>query len=125
MIIVLDRQTNGAAPAAVTDILQANSTISPRSLSNRKRFKILWDKFFLLGGVLNGAGTGSQLPCQENFKIYMKFKKPIIEEFNTGVAGTVADIASNSIYLLSFSNQGAGATDAFIDYYTRFRFTDM
>lgn len=58
-LILLDRQCNGAAPAAVTDFLLAQSSTAPRQLANRKRFKILFDKSFRLGGVLNGAGTGA------------------------------------------------------------------
>lgn len=124
-LLVLDKQTNGAAPTAITDILQANNVLSPRNLGNRRRFKILWDKLFMLGGVLNGAGTGSSVPEQKVFKSYIKFRRPIIEEFNTGNAGDVTDITSNSIYLLLVGNIAAGATDANLTYYIRMRYTDM
>lgn len=124
-ILVQDKQANNTAVTAITDILETNSSMSPRSLPNRKRFKILWDKFFLLGGVLNGAGTGSSIPEQKLFKSYIKFRRPIIEDFNTSALGTIAAITSNAIYLVCLGNIAAGNTDANLTYYIRFRYTDM
>lgn len=124
-IIVQDRQTNTAVIGNITDVLEANNCMAPRSLPNRHRFKILWDKFFLLGGVLNGAGTGSSIPEQKLFKSYIKFRKPIPMHFNQGEDANVASITSNSIYLVLLGNIAAGATDANLTYYIRVRYTDM
>ena len=113
---------SGSKIGAITDVLQANNTMSPRSLPNRKRFKILWDKFFLLGGVLNGAGTGSAIPEQKLFKSYIKFRRPIFTDFNAGEDALIGSITSNSIYLVLLGNIAAGATDANLTYYIRVRY---
>lgn len=122
--LVLDRQLNGAAPGAYTDIFLATSVTAPRSLANRRRFKILWDRAFPMGSNLNAGGTPSTLPNMRMFKSYIKFKRPIIEEFNTGVAGTVADIATNSLYLVTYGTEIAGNMDTNMAGYTRIRYTD-
>ena len=124
-IIVQDRQANAEVIGSITDVLQANNSMSPRSLPNRKRFKILWDKFFLVGGVLNGAGTGSNIPEQKLFKSYIKFKRPIFTDFNAGEDALIGSITSNAIYLVLLGNIAAGATDANLTYYIRVRYTDM
>lgn len=123
--IVLDRQPNGAAPGNYTDIFLASSVTSPRSLANRKRFRILWDKALPMGSNLNAATTPSTLPNMRIFKAYMKFRRPIVEEFNSGVAGTVADIATNSLYLVTFGTEVAGNTDVNMAGYIRIRYTDV
>lgn len=124
-ILVLDRQPNGAVIAAVTDLLLAQSISAPRSLANRKRFKILWDKSYAMGGNLNAAGTPSTLPNMRLAKLYMKMRRPIRTEYNAGNAGTVADIATNSLYLVVFGTEAAGNTDVSLAGFARIRYTDM
>ena len=123
-MIVLDRQANGVAPT-LAQILLAASTTAPRNLANRKRFKIITDKAYHIGGVLNGAGTGASVPNCRYFKKYLKFRRPITTEYNTGVAGTIADIATNSIYLMALGTSGVGDTDASLAGYIRMRYTDV
>lgn len=124
-LLLLDRQANGAAPAAVTDFLVGQSTTAPRQLANRKRFKLIRDNTFPMGGVLNGAGTGSAEPSDRYEKDYVKFKRPLIVEYNAGVAGTIADIASNSLFFVTFGTEVAGNTDVGCTGYIRIRYTDM
>lgn len=124
VIIALDRQPNAAAPV-IGDLLIGTSVTAPRNLNNRKRFKILMDKPYAMGGILNGAGTGSQTPNLRMLKKYIKFKRPIVTEYNTGNAGTVADIASNSLYLFTLGTEVAGNTDTNMLGYIRIRYTDM
>lgn len=119
--IVLDRQANGAAPAAITDILTANSVIALRNLENRKRFKIIVDKAFPMGATSVSTGT----VCSRMYKVYIKFRRPILVEFNNGVAGTIADIVSNAIHFCTLGNVVAGNTDANLQTTVRLRYTDM
>lgn len=119
--IVLDRQANGAAPAAITDILSANSVTSLRNLENRKRFKIIVDKAFPMGATSVSTGTVTS----RMYKVYIKFRRPILVEFNNGVAGTIADIVSNSLHLCTLGNVVAGNTDANLITTVRLRYTDM
>jgi len=119
-MIVLDRQSNGVAPTAITDILQTNSVTSPRSLTQRKRFKIIWDRLFAIGAATN-SGTAQTRTIDK----YIKFKRPIVAEYNAGVAGTIADISANSLWLVFFATQPSGATDSLGPSYVRIRYTDM
>jgi len=98
IMLVYDRQTNGAVPA-LADIIQstdqaaANSTtiLSGMNLNNRDRFTILMDK--VLGG------TGGDLK-NHGFK---KFKKISVNTtFNQLNGGNVGDIQTGSLYLLTF-----------------------
>lgn len=116
-LVVLDRQANGAVPAAATDILSTNNVVGMRALTNRKRFKIILDQTYQLGPFL---GDDSQ----SHFHHYLKFRRPVKEEFNVGNAGNVADIATNSMYLLVLGTEAPGNTDALYAMDVRLRFTD-
>lgn len=114
VLIVLDKQANGAAPA-ITDILVTNNVSAPRNLNNSKRFKILMDKRF----YLNAAGEAGTA------KIWKKYKKLLIPvQFNNGTAGTVADIITNSLYLVTLGNVAAGGSAGSTQGYIRLRFTE-
>lgn len=115
--VVLDRQANGAAPTYV-GIMSTNNVWGFRNLENRKRFKLLIDKQHLLNATAE-PGSG------RHYKIYMKFRRPIIVEFNNGVAGTIADIISNSLYLYGCGTEAVGSTASALYGYCRIRYTDM
>lgn len=114
VICVYDRQTNGAAPA-ITDVLTSNSTTSARNLENRRRFKILMDKVF----ALSAAGQSGE---QQEFRFYRRLRHPVT--FNAGDAGTVADIASGSLYILTLGENAPGATAGSTTMVSRVRFQD-
>lgn len=115
--LFLDRQTNGVAPAIGQQLL-ANNVYAPRSLIARKRFKILMDKTY----NINAVGESGSF---RTFKAYMKFRRPIVMEFNAGTAGTVADIVSNSLFFYVVGSVAAGATAGLTYGYVRIRYTDM
>lgn len=121
LTFVVDKQSNGAAPAALTDIYHAAQPHALRNLANRKRFYFLWDKYI----GLSGAASGSAGNNMRTFQVYIKFKRPIIVDYNTGVAGTVADISTNAIYFVTNGSVVAGGTDAQATGFARIRFTDM
>lgn len=117
VLLFVDRQANGAAPTLGSQ-LSANSILGLRSLVNRKRFKILWDKTCHLNAT---AEPGSMV-----FRTaYLKFRSPVVMEFNAGVAGTIADIVSNSIYIYTVGSLVAGATAGGVEGTCRIRYTDM
>lgn len=117
-LVLLDRQANGAAPAALTDFLAAGNTKGLRNLANRRRFKIIRDKRY----YLNASGEPGSA---REFNLYMKFRRPLMVEYNAGVAGTVADIVSNALYLVLIGQFSPGATAGMIQGYARIRYTDM
>lgn len=114
LIIVRDRQPNGAAPA-YNDVMTAVSTFALPSLNNQKRFIILWDRTFQLNA---SAEAFSQIPFA--VEIPLDFKV----QFNAGTAGTVADINTNALFLLAIGTEASGTTDGILNGYLRVRYTD-
>lgn len=98
-MILLDKQPNGAIPA-LTDILDPPAIWGGRDLDNRKRFKIMLDK------VRYSASVGGD-PSRIYVHTYMKLRRPIVTDYNTGTSGTVADISTNSIVMILFGDNAA------------------
>nr|QXP07655.1 MAG: putative capsid protein [Arizlama virus] len=92
-LVVCDRQTNATA-LTVLQVLDAISTISNKNLTNRKRFKIYYDK---RRSVAPTGNEGSVIPVNK----YIKFRRPITVDYNTADNGTVADITTNSLYMIT------------------------
>ena len=114
LLIVYDRQSNGAAPS-VADVLGSANVLYPRNLENRRRFKVLYDRFF----QLNGSGEAGS---EKVFKFYRRLRHPMV--FNSGNAGTVADITSGSVYAVICGSVAAGATAGNINGRVRLRYED-
>jgi len=123
-ILFVDMQPNGAAPA-VTDVLTSASSVAHLNANNRDRFKVLWDKQATMGPMAVVGATGVSLIDKASFPI-KKFKKVRQEViFNAGNAGTIADINTGALYLLSIANIAAGVgTDSIAAITTRVRFSD-
>lgn len=119
LVIVLDRQANGAAPTAV-QVFSADDISSPMNLDFSRRFKVLVDVKHD-GISLNGNETA----YIHGFRDFSKNKTGgIVVEYKNASAGDITDIESNSVYSFVFSNGGftvAAPTQAL---YTRIRFTD-
>ena len=114
ILIVYDRQPNGALPAA-TDVLTSNTMMAVQNLDNRDRFIILADIFPYaqdesLAGEINGAPM-----C------YKRYIKCNLETVYGGNAGTIADINSGSIIMMTNCNGGTVANESGIQ---RIRFVD-
>jgi len=104
MMIVYDKQTNGAAltPAQVLlAVGSANAPVMPKNLEYRDRFSILRDMKF---GLASAELTDYQ-PAPKVVKVYQSIVLPTT--FNAGDAGTVADITTGSLYALFISDQAA------------------
>lgn len=113
LMIVMDKQTNAVACGA-TDVLLADAICSPNNLSNGRRFVTLMDK--TIDGI---AAAGPQSAHLEFYK-----KTSLEVQYNTGNAGTVADIQSGSLYLFVWSSGGLGVASPSGQYYSRIRFED-
>lgn len=114
VLIVYDRQTNGAAIAA-TDVLTSNTIMGIQNLDNRDRFIILADIFPFsqdenLGAVIAGV------PCS-----YKRYIKCNLETIYGGNAGTFADINSGAIWMMTNCNGGTVSGETGIQ---RIRFVD-
>jgi len=111
LLIVYDKQTNGATPATV-DIESVDAIRSPMNLNNNERFIIVADETY---EPVNGATTAIY------GKGYRKLNLPV--EFNAGSAGTVADITKGALFALAWQN-GSMVTMTLNQLYTRVRYTD-
>jgi len=94
ILIVRDLQPNGTA-LAITDVLDAVTPWSQYNLSNQHRFVILSDKQYYL---CNAAESGSGVVVKETIPVNS------LVQYNSGTAGTVADIATNSLYYIALGN---------------------
>lgn len=67
-------------------------------------------------------GLSTAGPGANSFEFYRKLGLNV--EFNTGTAGTVADIASGSVYALVYQNGNLITADPTNRLFVRIRFTD-
>lgn len=117
MSIIVDRQANGVTPT-VGSHLTSNTPVGLRDLAYRSRYKTLFDRVW----TMNASGEPGSF---RNMHVYLKFRRPIVVEYNTGNAGTVADITTNAIYFYRVGTQAAGGTAGSSNSTCRIRFTDM
>lgn len=113
LLVVYDKQPNAASPAAV-DILTADNISSPNNLSNSRRFVTIFDD------VIECIGTGG--PQADYQVLYKKLNLDV--EFNTGSTGTISDITTGSLIMLTYTNGNIGVASPIGNIYTRVRFTD-
>lgn len=110
ILVVMDKQAN-AATFAVGDLLNATTVTSMFTIGNQMRFSVLYDESYAMN--INGNFCFVErklLNCQSH------------TEYNTGNAGTVADINTNSIYLIHFTDQATNTP--LISFYSRYWFVD-
>jgi len=114
VLLVQDRQPNGAAPA-ITDVLTAVSPNALPNLINQARFHIWEDRRV----YLNASAEPS------SGKVWsFDFPLSIRTHYNDGVAGTVADIVTNSLYVMVMGNLVAGVTAGVTTINVRVRYSD-
>ncbi len=126
VVVVWDKQTNGAllAPANVFDTIGSTVDVnSVKNLQHSARFTVLKDKTFRMplsmggqneGGVNSFAHGGMRIP----FKMGGKFNPPIRVN-HTGTTNVIASVADNSIHVIGT----AGAVTVLLSYRSRVRFT--
>jgi len=102
LMVVLDKQCNGAA-ALATDVMNTNHILAYRNLDNSDRFVVLYDKThrytpsaLASAGNLRYAGPGIQ-------SVYRKCNIPIVYD-NTANTGVIATMRSNNILLIGWIN---------------------
>lgn len=120
MMVILDKQSNATA-LQMGDVLVLNSTNgticdteSMRRLENRKRFKIMLDKQYC---------SSSDWQAIIRRKYYLRFKKPLVVQYNAVSGGNYGDVVSNNIYLVFWSS-GSAADAPNVNFMSRLRYTD-
>lgn len=104
VLVVYDTQTNGTALTSGDLVgdpppIVASSVYKHIEYQNRRRFIVLRDEILLLGPTAQFERT---LIADWDLRIDM----PVI--YNSGNAGTVADISMGSLYVVSWSTAAAG-----------------
>lgn len=132
IVIVYDAQPNGALPV-VSDIFQnansaaATNNLANINLNNRQRFTILRDMEVYLPSVTNTAGVltnrGNEDYIKQSFLIDEFIKLRGMETvYNSVDGGTIADITSGSLLLVTFANNAS--EDWAFQFGTRLRYYD-
>lgn len=110
VIVVVDKQTNATAMVSA-DLLVQDTVISPYTFASQQRFIPLYDETFALPSSGQSCITKMTGPNTNQHVTY-----------NTSNNGTVADITSNSCYLILLSDQSVNTPT--ISYYYRLWFVD-
>jgi len=123
VMVVFDRQTNGALPT-ISAILQNATSLTFNNLNNRERFVTLMDKCFALGPYSTTA-TQTISPANGSFTFVNIFKRlpPNTETIFGGSGDTIADIMTGGLFLVTIGDMATG--DSWVmQTATRVRFTD-
>lgn len=125
LIVFIDLQPNGAAPA-VTDLLNEAVPSSHLNPNNRDRFKVIKDKTFVFEPfTFSTTATQSVAAWNRTIHDIKIYKKCNIETiFNATNGGTIGDINSGAVYMFWIGSTVAGALDANAILSARVRFDD-
>lgn len=123
--LVWDTQTNGAQLVA-TDVMDGgltDDTLAFRNLQHTKRFRVIWDKSFVIkltGQTNEGAANlfANGITTTPIYRFNKHFKKPVpvICSLTTAV---VAAISDNSFHIIGVASE----TNALLNMQVRVRFT--
>lgn len=134
--VVYDKQVNGTA-YALADLLQscdrsgttATNTFASVNMSNSKRFKILRHTFMKIECP---AGVSANQPAQESTDFHKVQTvdwyiplKGLDTQYNTGTAGTIADIQTGALFVMVLGANSAANTQYSLQYNARLRFQDL
>ncbi len=125
LMLVQDTQCNGAAPAVsgIGGVLESADWRSFNNLSNKGRYKVLWDRRFTLNTTAGaGNGTANDMSgMRQAFAFYKKCHIPL--EFS-GVAdpAAITELRTNNIFCILILNNGSALTQMQSKF--RFRFSD-
>lgn len=114
ILIVYDKQTNGATPA-ITDVLIGNDFNAPMNLDNADRFIVLMDEIT------------DPVSVQNNYSVAKtRYKKIGLETvYASGAnAGTVADIKTGGVFAFIAQTGGITVAVGSVLSLTRIKFTD-
>lgn len=120
MLIVYDKQTNGAAPATV-DVVFADGIQYPMNLNNGRRFKIIADEVY---DGISDKGPGSFI--KKGFRDFTAkgTKKGLEVEFKDSSGNGIADIITGSIYAFFWQDGGLLVASPLCNFFTRMRYAD-
>ena len=113
ILIVYDKQTNGAA-AATTDVVDTDVIQSFKNLGNERRFVTLMDEHIKC--------LGTQGPQSVFGQKFIKLNLPA--EFNSGTTGAISDVQTGSLLMYVWQNGNIITAGPLSTIITRVRFAD-
>lgn len=124
LIVFIDKQPNGAAPA-VTDLLVAATPTSQLNMNNRDRFKVLRDVTHVFDPytLLTASASPAWNRTAECGEIYKKINLECI--FNATNGGTIADVNSGALYTFWIGSVGTGNNSGSVTQTSRVRYIDF
>lgn len=122
VMVFRDKDPQGLV-SSIARVLDGSTTQSLRDRDYMKEYQVLKDWHFIIASA-TGAALTQPYESQRVLTWYRKFKRPIKVEFNSGNAGTAADIEHNAFYLLTLGSQAAGANAGAVVGNARVYFTD-
>jgi len=135
ILIVYDKQTNGAAPV-IADIIadQINNTggdvrvtalTSGINMNNRERFEVILDKRFWLPGITAAGGQGINSGATNGTVEEFRNLRGRETQFRSDtVPSTVADIASGSLLMITMSDVAATQAPWQFTFSSRLKYKD-
>lgn len=121
LIIFYDTQCNGAAPATADVVLEAATVAgwatSHLAMAQRERFKIVYDKRYMLGSKAANQTGAAPIVHNEKFR-----KQNVVVTNNAGTTNAVTSIATNSLYALTLTT--CLTADPVATIRVRIRYTD-
>jgi len=138
IMVIYDRQANGAAPA-IADLIQtvdqaaANTTsaFSGVNLNNRDRFIVLRDTRIVpstntvTAGAITTAGPIDPLTPLTNIDMFIKLPSLITQYKADSSPAVIGDIASGALWLVSFGTIASGSEGWSSLLESRLRYVDM
>lgn len=119
-MIVYDRRPQGGAVPAVTDILTAATATAMNNDSNSNRFSILHRQEGIAAGVGSTPVSGLEA---SNVSAFVKMNRLYVAK--GGTAGTIDEIDTGALYLVTVGSIAAGTADANLTASFRTRFVDF
>lgn len=118
IILIQDKQSNGAYPA-VTDVLQTANFFSMMNMDYSKRFKILKEWIVDFSETINYGTNYFTGPVDETIKWSRKTNVPI--DFDIAATGVIGDVRTNNIFVLVITrnsniNASANVRIRYLDY---------
>lgn len=131
LIVLVDKQPNGSVITGTNVMSDTNLLNTFYADYNQNtvpaRYRILWDKMFLLkqGVVAQFApvsGTTQAVAQQPIYRKKIINLKRLKTRYNDGDDGDVTDIIDNALYVIAFSSQAAAAEPTiFMEYVLKYK----
>lgn len=105
LIMYMDKQTNASQSQAEDLMASGNSTLPSvmfQNPANFGRFRVLKDKTITMSNpTITYDGTNlEQSSIIRHFKMNVKFRQPMVVNYNNTNGGTIADIVDNSFHFI-------------------------